>query len=203
MSTIHESLIHKLHPTQLTVGMIEVRDKQKHLESLKSGEQRDFMRAHPIPAVFGPEGLLYITDHHHLGRAALEAGVESGFFDVEADLSKYDITKFWTEMDRNRWVHPLDEYGLRHVFELIPHHLEKLVDDVYRSLAGYVWNGGGYDKTPTAFAEFVWADFFRRSIPTEVVKGDFSAVVKAAMPLAQSEAATSMPGYRRAAPKAS
>ena len=203
MSNIHESPIHKLRPTQLTVGMIEVRDKQKHLESLKAGDQKDFMRAHPIPAVLGPEGLLYITDHHHLGRAAFEAGVMTGFFEVEADLSKYDGANFWLEMDKNRWAHPLDESGIRRRFAAIPHHLEKLVDDVYRSLAGYVRNGGGYDKTPTAFAEFVWADFFRRSIPIEDVKADFSAAVKTAIPLAQSEAALGMPGYRGAAPKVS
>jgi len=203
MSTIHESPIHKLRPTQMTVGMIEVHDKQKHLASLRPAEQRDFMRAHPIPAVAGLGGVLFITDHHHLGRAALEAGVISGFFEVEAELSDRDNATFWIEMDKNRWVHPLDENGIRHYFSAIPHHLEQLVDDVYRSVAGYVRSAGGYEKTPTAFAEFVWADFFRRSIPIEDVRADFSAAVRAAIPLAHSEAAVGMPGFRGAPTKAS
>jgi len=196
VSKIHESPIHKLHPTQLTVGMIEVHDKKKHLASLKPTEQRDFMQAHSIPAVVGPEGLLFITDHHHLGRAALEAGVITGFFEIEADFSDRDSATFWIEMDKNRWVHSLDENGTRHHFSAIPRHLEKLVDDVYRSLAGYVRSAGGYDKTPTAFAEFVWADFFRRSIPIEDLKADFPAAVRTAIPLAQSEAAVGLPGFR-------
>ena len=196
MPKIQESMIDKLHPTQLTVGMIEVHDKKKHLVSLKAEEQRGFMQAHPMPAVIGPQGKLYITDHHHLGRAALEAGVTAGFFLVEADLSSCGLDDFWKEMDKNLWVHPLDENGVRHYYSAIPMHLEKLVDDAYRSLAGYVRNAGGYDKTPTAFAEFVWADFFRRSIPIEDLKADFQAAVKTALPLAQSHLAKGMPGFR-------
>jgi hypothetical protein len=196
MQDLNESEIQKLHPTQLTVGMIEVHDKKKHLASLRPAEQKEFMRAHPIPAVRGPEGRLFITDHHHLGRAALDAGVETGFFQVEADLTRRDMDAFWLEMDKNKWVHPLDENGVRHYCSSIPKHLDALVDDVYRSLAGYVRNAGGYEKTPTAFAEFVWADFFRRSIAIEDVKADFPAAVKKATPLAQSELAKGMPGYK-------
>ncbi|MBZ0091154.1 MAG: hypothetical protein K8F27_02875 [Sulfuricellaceae bacterium] len=196
MAKIHEHKIHDLRPTQLTIGMIEVQDKKKRLASLNVHEQRSFMEAHPLPAVLGPEGNLYITDHHHLGRAALEAGVETGFFMVEADFSGLDMERFWPEMDRNKWVHPLDENGVRHVYALIPHHLEKLSDDVYRSLAGYVREGGGYEKTPTAFAEFVWADFFRRSIAVEDIKRDFAAAVPRAKALALSVAAQGLPGYK-------
>jgi hypothetical protein len=105
---IRESLIHDLHPTQLTVGMIEVQDKKTHLASLKPKDQQAFMEAHPIPAVEGPGGKLYITDHHHLGRAALEAGLTSGFFMVEADLSSSAPGDFWGRWTRTsgciRWT---------------------------------------------------------------------------------------------------
>jgi hypothetical protein len=196
MPKIHESAISTLHPTQLTVGMIEVQDKRTHLASLKPQDQQDFMQAHPMPAVIGPRGNLYITDHHHLGRAALEAGVVKGFFLVEADLSSRSLDDFWKEMNKNMWAHPLDENGVRHYYAAIPQHLEKLVDDAYRSLAGYVRNAGGFEKTPTAFAEFVWADFFRRSIPIEDVKADFQAAVRTALLLARGKLAKGLPGYR-------
>lgn len=195
MSTLHESAIHKLHPTQLTVGMIEVHLKKKHLRSLNSSDQKDFMRAHPIPAVLGPNGRLFITDHHHLGRAAFEVDVFSGFFEIEADFSNFDASTFWIEMEKEKWVHPLDENGIRRDFSLIPKHLEKLLDDPYRSLAGFVRNAGGYVKTPTAFAEFVWADFFRKTIPIEAIRSDFDATVLKAKHLAQSKAAAGMPGF--------
>jgi len=196
MAKIRESLIHDLHPTQLTVGMIEVRDKKKHLMSLKPADQQAFMQAHPIPAVDGPGGKLYITDHHHLGRAALEAGVTTGYFTVEADLSASGPDDFWVEMDKKFWVHPLDGNGVRHRYAAIPNHLEKLTDDPYRSLAGYVRDAGGYEKTPTAFAEFVWADFFRRSIAVEDLAADFNGAVKRAVALATSSLAQGLPGFK-------
>ena len=69
MPKLHECTVADLCPTQITVGMIEVRDKRKHLEQLGHHARRNYLEAHPIPAVFGPEGALYITDHHHLARA--------------------------------------------------------------------------------------------------------------------------------------
>jgi hypothetical protein len=145
--------------------------------------------------VEGPDGKLYITDHHHLGRAALEAGVSNGYFLVEADLSALQPDQFWLEMDKNFWVHPLDQQGVRHLFTAVPHHLEKLLDDPYRSLAGYVRDDGGYEKTPTAFAEFVWADFFRRAIAVEDLSADFHAAVKRATVLATGKLAQGLPGF--------
>ena len=88
MSNIHEIEVHRLHPTQITVGMIEVREKRKVLADLKNHALRDFLQNHPIPAVEGPEDRLYITDHHHLGRALLDQGLHTGFFLIEADLSQ-------------------------------------------------------------------------------------------------------------------
>ncbi len=195
MPKIQEAAIKDLHPTQLTVGLIVVQDKKKHLTALSPAEQRDFMKGHPMPAVLGPQGRLFITDHHHLGRAALDAGVATGFFLVEADLSKCTQESFWKEMNDNQWVHPLDENGVRHFYSLIPARLDKLTDDVYRSLAGYVRDAKGFDKTPTAFAEFVWADFFRRNIAIETVRADFHTAVQAGISLAQSRWAKHIPGY--------
>jgi hypothetical protein len=197
MPKIQEAALRDLHPTQLTIGMRVVSDKRKHLAEMSSSDRQSYLKAHPMPTVIGPQGRLYITDHHHLGRAAVEAGVETAFFEIEADLSKSSLDAFWEEMDENRWVHPLDENGVRHYYSLIPDKLGKLVDDVYRSLAGYVRDAGGYDKTPTAFAEFIWADLFRRHVAIETVRADFHAAVQASIKLAQSKLAKSIPGYNR------
>ena len=195
MPKVQEAPIKELHPTQLTVGLVVVQDKKKHLQTLSSSDQRTFMKAHCMPAVLGPQGRFYITDHHHLGRAAWDAGVTTAFLDIEEDFSKCTVETFWKEMNDNHWVHPLDENGVRHYYNTIPDCLGKLVDDVYRSLAGYVRDKGGYDKTPTAFAEFVWADFFRRNIAIETVHADFHTAVQAGLSLAQSKMAKSIPGF--------
>lgn len=196
MPKLQEATLKGLRPTQLTVGMREVRDKKQHLLSLNPQEKQQFMQDHPIPAVNGPGGQAYITDHHHLGLAAIEAGLKSGFFEVIADLSKLKLADFWTEMNKNLWVHPLDVNGVRRRYLAIPASLNKLVDDPYRSLAGYVRNAGGYEKTPTPFAEFVWADFFRRSIAIEDVKASFQNVLKLAVSLATSGLAKGLPGAK-------
>ena len=195
MAKLHEVEIHRLRPTQITVGMIEVRDKRAKLESLNKSERQEFLAAHPIPAVWGPDGKLYITDHHHLGRACSEAGVDTGFFLVEDDFSKVAIAQFWPKMAAAQWVHPIDQVGKPRPFEDIPNHLEKLVDDPYRSLAGYVRNAGGFTKTPTAFAEFLWADFFRPRVPIGPTRHDFEQSVAAALKLASSNEAAHLPGY--------
>ena len=195
MPKLHEVAIHGLRPTQITVGMIEVHDKREHLLGLKKSEQQDFLAAHPIPAVWGPDGRLYITDHHHLGRAAAEAGVETGFFLVEEDFSKLAIADFWPKMQAAQWVHPIDQNGQPRTFQDIPDHLEKLRDDPYRSLAGYVRNAGGYEKTAAAYAEFQWADFFRPRIGIGDTRPEFHQSVDSAVKLATSSEAAHLPGY--------
>jgi hypothetical protein len=196
MSKTKECSIAKLMPTQITVGMIEVADKVKRLQSLKPDERVEFMRDHTLPAVIGMQGKIYITDHHHLCRAALEIGLDTGVFQIEADLSTSNPESFWKEMEKNLWVHPLDENGVRHLYDAIPRQLHNLVDDVYRSVAGYVRNAGGYEKTPETFAEFIWADFFRRTVPVELVRSDFGAAVRLAVPLARSSHAKGLPGFK-------
>src|SRR5947209_8277678 len=80
---------------------------------------------------------------------------------IEEDYALLPLGIFWQQMDARRWVHPIDEYGRRRGFEHIPACLRDLVDDPYRSLAGYVRDAGGYQKSDSAFAEFAWADFYR------------------------------------------
>ena len=70
------------------------------------------------------------------------------------------------------------------------------MDDVYRSLAGFVRDSGGFVKTTVAFAEFIWADYFRRNIAIEDVREDFAAAVRHAKRLAKSPRAKRIPGYK-------
>ncbi len=51
------------------------------------------------------------------------------------------------EMDARHWVHPIDAEGRRHGVDALPKHVKGLVDDPYRSLAGYVRDAGAYVKT--------------------------------------------------------
>ena len=200
MAKLHQVPLHRLRPTQITVGMIEVHDKREHLLALKKTEQQEFLMAHPIPAVWGPDGRLYITDHHHLGLAAEEAGIDTGFFLVEEDFSKLAIADFWPRMQASNWVHAIDQNGARCSFQDLPHQLGKLLDDPYRSLAAYVRDAGGYEKTAAAYAEFQWADFFRPRIGICNTRPELQQSVDGAVKLATSSEAAHLPGYKGAAP---
>ncbi len=200
MPKLHEVPLHRLRPTQITVGMIEVHDKRAQLLALKETEQQEFLTAHPIPAVWGPDGRLYITDHHHLGLAAEEAGVDTGFFLVEEDFSKLAIADFWPRMQAANWVHAIDQNGARCTVQDIPDHLDKLLDDPYRSLAAYVRNAGGYEKTAAAYAEFQWADFFRPRIAICKTRTQLQQSLESAVKLATSSEAAHLPGYTGPAP---
>ena len=125
MSKLQVASIKMLYPTQLTIGMIEVELKRKALMALSGKDQAAFLQAHPMPVVIGPAKKLYITDHHHLGRAALEAKIEQAWFVVEDDMSSLSMSKFWIEMDGQSWVHPLDQHGVRHRYDSIPDSLDK------------------------------------------------------------------------------
>jgi hypothetical protein len=196
MSKLQHALIVSLCPTQLTVGILEVEAKKRKLQALSSKDQAAFLAAHPMPVVLGPAQRMYITDHHHLARAAYDLKIAEACFEIEGDLSTLSQDIFWIHMEKESWVHPLDHNGVRHRYESIPRTLDKLVDDVYRSVAGFVRDAGGYDKTQTAFAEFIWADYFRRNIAIEDVLENFAGAVKQGMALARNPMAKRIPGYK-------
>jgi hypothetical protein len=190
-----EAKVHALHPTQITVGMIEVHDKMHELRDLKPHQQKEFLEAHPVPGVRGADNTLYITDHHHLARALWELGIEHAFVVVEEQLGLSGAA-FWQTLVQSQLAHPIDEHGARQSCVEIPKHVQKLRDDVYRSLAGYVRAAGGFEKTPTPFAEFAWADWFRSRIVVGNGHEDFKKAVAAALQLARSPAARALPGFR-------
>lgn len=198
MADLRECELDGLRPTQITVGMIEVADKRRQLAAMSDDERQAFLKAHPIPAVFAPDAQLYITDHHHMARALCDDGYGTGFFMVEATLSARDMTDFWKAMTERQWVHPVDAHGERRPVSALPSSVEGLVDDPYRSLAGYVRDAGGFSKTPTAFEEFQWAAFFRSRIAlgAHPDRNMFDAAVKQALALAHTPAAKALPGYR-------
>ena len=202
---IDTAKLNKLRPTQMTVGMAEVEAKRQDWRDVAKDHRQTFLIHHAFPAVRGAEGRYFIVDHHHLGRALIEEEVETAFVTVLADLSRLAPAEFWTVMDHHQWVHPYDDAGRRRNFEDIPGKLNKLVDDPYRSLAGAVRDNGGYAKETAPFAEFLWADFFRRRISEKDLKNnrDHDRAVQVALALCHSPEAEHLPGWSGPAHKAS
>jgi len=114
---------------------------------------------------------------------------------TEADLSSLPDKRFWAFMDARGWCHPYDERGQRKSFAAIPERLTDLVDDPYRGLAGELRRAGGCAKEPAPFSEFLWADFLRDKVPSELLRDDFEAAIQLAQAVAKTDEASYLPGW--------
>jgi hypothetical protein len=200
MSHVREPMIKpvpisELHPTQITVGMREVKSKRERWRRESDEKGREFLGKHMIPVVLGPGKRHYVVDHHHLARALHDEGVERVLCTVVYNFSRLDRETFWFNLDNRGLMHPFDTDGRRRAYKDIPNKMSKLVDDPYRSLAGELRRAGGFAKDTTPFSEFLWADFFRTRIKRKAIESDFAHAMEKALQLAQSEEADYLPGW--------
>lgn len=173
--------IKALRPTQMTVGLKEVARKRSQARCTRSAPPRLI-----VPVAVGPADTPYVLDHHHALRAQFEDGADSVLAQPIADLSDLSGDAFWSALDARGWCHPYDAEGRRCSYKDIPHLIGALADDPYRSLAGALRRAGGFSKSATPFAEFVWADYLRTRIAEDILHNDFERAVEMALTLAGS-----------------
>jgi hypothetical protein len=201
MANVREPKVHpipilSLRPTQMTVGMREVKEKRQRFREHKSKKkQEELIGRHMIPVVVGPDDRYYVVDHHHLARALHDEGIPDILVTVIGDLTMVGKDAFWGVMDNKRWVYPYDAKGERRPFKDLPKTIEDLKDDPFRSLAGELRRQGGFSKDTTPFSEFLWADFLRRHVSRKLVEGDFDHAMEKALELAKSNDAIYLPGW--------
>ena len=192
---LHPVKLVDIRPTQMTVGMGEVERKRATWREDNRADKADYLGRHMIPVVTGPKRRYYMIDHHHLARALFEEGIKHVLVLVKANLHHLSHAEFETYMDNRNWLHPYDADGKRCTHSDIPKHISKLDDDPYRTLAGALRQVGGYAKSDTPYAEFLWADFLRRKIPRSVVKKEFEEATAKALALARTSEANYLPGW--------
>ena len=187
--------IKELRPTQITVGMREVKEKRKRWREQSGKKGADFLGKHMIPVVLGPKDRHYVIDHHHLARALHEEGVPDVDVAVVANLSKLEPDAFWFVLDNLNLMHPFDDKGVRRSYTDIPKSVSELIDDPFRSLAGELRRAGGFAKDTLPFSEFLWADFLRRRMKRKAVEDDFDHALEKALQLAKTQDANYLPGW--------
>lgn len=188
-----------LRPTQMTVGLREVERKRQEWRA-QNEDAGTYLGRHMIPVVLGPKGKSYVIDHHHLARALIEEGQQEVLTTVVADLRPLSQDAFWVFLDNRGWLHPFDEHGQRRPYKEVPKRICDLADDPFRSLAGAVRQAGGYAKETTPFAEFIWADYFRRMMKRATVEKHFDRALAKALERAMAHEARFMPGWCGADP---
>ncbi|HEX7852230.1 MAG TPA: ParB-like protein [Sphingobium sp.] len=184
-----------LRPTQMTIGYREVEIKRHEWHDASEKARTKLLRSHVVPAVIGPKGDYYIVDHHHFTRALLEEKAPYVGVYVLDDLSHLAKDEFWTFLDNSAWCHAYDHKGQRRELSDIPKKMSALEDDPYRSLVGELIRSGGCAKSSKPFFEFLWADFLRRRIKPSLLADHFSDATIAAIKLARSDEAKSLPGW--------
>jgi hypothetical protein len=195
----------ELRPTQIAVGHIEVRRKAEKLKAMGKSELRDYLQENAVPVVLAAKSTPFIVDHHHMVRACWEAGVDQVVTETKADLSHLKSGEFWGVMHKSHWIHLFDQFGKGpHEPANLPDDIRCMADDPYRSLAWAVRHQGGFDKCDAPFAEFHWADFFRKHSLIEKNRGEhlehdhktwFQESLSKALKLSQSEACHHLPGF--------
>jgi hypothetical protein len=200
MSNVREPMIQpipitSLRPTQMTVGMREVKEKRKRWREHEKKKQSELLGKHMIPVVRGPDKRYYVVDHHHLARALHEEGVKDILVTIIGDLTMVERDAFWGVMDNKRWVYPYDANGERRHFKDLPKAITDLKDDPFRSLAGELRRVGGFAKDTTPFSEFLWADYLRRKISGKAVKNNFEKAIELSLAAARSKDAIYLPGW--------
>lgn len=54
---------------------------------------------------------------------------------------------------------------------------------------------GGFPKEQTPFAEFLWADFFRRRVSAQLLRTEPDSALSEAMQMVHGKAAMHLPGW--------
>jgi len=193
---LHPIKIKDLRPTQMTVGLREVYEKRAswriHLDADRGGE---WLGRHMVPVVHGPGDTWWIVDHHHLARALHDEGVSEVLTTIVAKLDHLPKKRFFSVLDYFNWLHCYDAQGHPKDYSDLPRHVGKLADDPFRSLAGAARAGGGYAKTQTPYAEFLWADYLRDRIKRAHIDEKWDKAVARAILLARDRDASYLPGY--------
>ncbi len=186
----------ELRPTQMTLGLDEVRARAAKIAKQSPAERQQYLERKCIPHVIGPGQRLYIVDHHHLCRALWSLDIHEAVLGERlADWSGMETKPFWREMEATGYCWPIDADGNRRPYAAIPHHVGELTDNVWRSLARRL-RGKAFDNLDTPFQEFIWGDYFRTFMSRRLIEMSFDLAEELAGKLAKSPEAQDLPGFR-------
>lgn len=190
--------VRTLRPLQGAVGMEEVRKKVSDIVKDPEGEARD-LKDDPIKVIRGPEGALFITDHHHAADAWRLAGRPVALCQIGERPPFATEAQFWSDLVKDRLVRLADANGKPLTPAQLPPNLESMPDDPYRSLAWLVRKEDGFCRSEMQkeFAEFIWADWLRdrKELPVDAVRTSTKAQLSTALGLVRGPDAKAMPGY--------
>jgi hypothetical protein len=186
-----------LHPTQFAVGYWEIGERAKKVVKKDGKKLEKYMEEHVGKIVVGPGGEPYIFDRHHMACIMQRTGKSPTIFaTVEANFKSLPADSFWKVMVARKWAYLYDNKGMGPLDpSRLPKSIQNLDDDPFRSLAWAVREREGYHASGEPFAEFQWANFFRKKLPFEKANENMELLIREALKICHEPSARTLPGY--------
>jgi hypothetical protein len=188
-----------LQPTQLCVGLAEVRSRQTDFTAETSSERRSYLGTKPVPLARSSDGAVWMIDRHHRLRALLElepAAVAYGY--VVLEVPSHDRATVLQELHQRGWLYLHDGRGLGPLTPAaLPPTLLGLQDDPYRSLVWKLKKEGVIEPAPLIpFHEFRWGAWLRSRPLPPFNSLNLEPALPAARTFARSSAASQLAGWK-------
>jgi hypothetical protein len=187
-----------LQPTQLCVGLAEVRSRQADFGDESPAERLDYLRGKPVPLVRSSDGKLWMVDRHHRlrGLIALDpTALAYGYVVLQLTVAERPLVL--AELERRGWLYLHDGRGQGPLpATALPTSLLGLQDDPYRSL---VWKLKKEKRIAAAplipFHEFRWGAWLRSRPLPPFSSERLEPALPAARALVRSRAAEHLAGW--------
>jgi len=201
-SELLEIPIAQLRPTQLCVGLAEVRSRLRDFSAEDAGERRSYLGSKPVPLVRNRAGQMWMVDRHHRLRALIEiAPGATAFGYVVLELDSDDPLQVLEILQERGWLYLYDGRGLGPLSpSALPAQLTGLQDDPYRSLVWKLKKEGVIEPAPLIpFHEFRWGAWLRSRPLPPFSSEQLEPALSRAMALAKSSAASHLAGWKGSA----
>ncbi len=188
----------ELQPTQMCVGMAEIRSRQRDFAGEDASDRRRYLRGKPTPLVRSASGELWMVDRHHRLRALMELNPQSsafGYVALQLEVSERHLVL--EALHRRGWLYLYDGRGLGPLAPTaLPRTLTATQDDPYRSLVWKLKREKVIAAAPLIpFHEFRWGAWLRSRTLPPFSSERLEPALPAARALARSSAAEHLAGW--------
>ena len=190
--------VQRLQPTQMCIGLAEVRSRQRDFLNDSDEERLRYLRTKPVPLVRNGKGELWMLDRHHRLRALLEMepGMTTYGYVVE-ELETHDRAVVLEHLQQRGWLYLFDGRGLGpQAAQAMPTALLHLQDDPYRSLVWKLKKERAIKPQPLIpYHEFRWGAWLRSRPLPPFSSMQLEPALPAARRLVRSASAAHLAGW--------
>ena len=197
-SQLLEIALSALRPTQMCVGMAEIRSRQIDFAKDSAQERRRYLRQKPTPLVRSQAGDLWMVVRHHRLRGLMEEDPGATAFGyVALDLPFRDPQQVLEDLHQRGWLYLFDGRGLGPFPpSALPQKLTDTQDDPYRSLVWKLKRERVITAAPLIpFHEFRWGAWLRSRTLPPFSSERLEPALPSARALARSRGASHLAGW--------